>query len=188
MTPSRVYRDKDLCLAPECERKAYARDLCNTHYNRVRRNGTLETVRARRGVCSLPECERPHRAHGLCDLHYRRAKAGRPLDAPIRQAVSRVKGKPGRQWHDAKGYVICYFPEHPNAQRHGRLPQHVLVMSEALGRPLFPDETVHHKNGVKDDNRIENLELWSSNHPAGQRVEDQLAWAYEVVRRYGKTE
>ncbi len=58
-------------------------------------------------------------------------------------------------------------------------------MERMLGRFLWPDETVHHINGVRDDNRPENLELWSKAQPAGQRVEDKIAWAIDLLERYG---
>ena len=51
--------------------------------------------------------------------------------------------------------------------------------------PLFPDESVRHRNGVRDDNRPENLELWTRPQPPGIRVTDAVAWAYEILRRYG---
>jgi hypothetical protein len=57
-------------------------------------------------------------------------------------------------------------------------------MEQAIGRALLPHENVHHINGVRDDNRLENLELWSSSQPSGQRVADKVAWAIELLKLY----
>lgn len=83
-----------------------------------------------------------------------------------------------------QGYVLLYLPEHPNAGKNGMVLEHVKVMSDHLGRPLWTDENVHHKNGKRDDNRLSNLELWSTRQPKGQRVEDKLAFAKEMILRY----
>jgi len=59
-----------------------------------------------------------------------------------------------------------------------------MVMESLLGRDLLPGESVHHKNGMRSDNRPGNLELWSRAQPAGQRVDDKIAWAIEILRLY----
>ena len=61
---------------------------------------------------------------------------------------------------------------------------HRYVMEQHIGRPLLKIETVHHLNGDRKDNRLENLELWSRSQPAGQRVADKLKWAREILATY----
>lgn len=82
-----------------------------------------------------------------------------------------------RYVHPKSGYVDI-------KTERGWLKEHVVVMEGHLGRQLVKGENVHHKNGVRRDNRIENLELWLVQQPAGQRVEDLLAWAHEIIERY----
>lgn len=76
------------------------------------------------------------------------------------------------------GYIAIYVGrDHPMANRRGEVQEHRYVVAEQIGRPLESHERVHHKNGKRDDNRPENLELWkvkgsSKKDPAGVRASD----------------
>lgn len=63
--------------------------------------------------------------------------------------------------------------------------EHRAVMEREIGRELFDHETVHHRNGNRADNRVENLELWSSRHGAGQRVEEKISFSKSLLAEYG---
>ena len=62
--------------------------------------------------------------------------------------------------------------------------EHRAIMEQMLGRALSANEYVHHRNGIRTDNRPVNLELWSKSQPPGQRVEDKLRWARELIQQY----
>lgn len=111
--------------------------------------------------------------------NYRR-KHGIPLDDPFR------KRKAGEGNIDAQGYKTITKRGHPNQMdAKGRIREHIFIMSEHLKRPLFKGETIHHKNGNRLDNRIENLELWNRGQPPGQRVEDRIKYYIEFLEQYG---
>ena len=78
---------------------------------------------------------------------------------------------------DKDGYILLKANDHPHANSGGYVREHRLVMEEQLGRYLLPEEVVHHINGVKDDNRPENLGLYASN--AAHKADDMLgnSWA-----------
>lgn len=81
----------------------------------------------------------------------------------------RQLGKARGRFIDKAGYVILTARKGDDGYQQ---PEHRAVMEKMLGRKLTPHETVHHKNGIRNDNRPENLELWSGRHGRGQRVSD----------------
>lgn len=84
-----------------------------------------------------------------------------------------------------RGYKTIRMPSHPNAFKNGEMLEHVFIMTHFLKRPLKKGEIIHHKNGIRNDNRIENLELWDKSHPSGQRVEDKIKFFIEFLEFHG---
>jgi hypothetical protein len=96
------------------------------------------------------------------------------------------KGENHPGWKGGKskrgGYILMAIYDENNNKR--SVSEHRFVMESKLGRKLFPNERVHHKNGKRDDNRLENLELWSTSHPSGQRIDDLIKFSLEILRAY----
>lgn len=169
-----------LCEIDGCDRpkRTKGSKWCNKHYTANWKYGDpLADKTKARGICTFEDCSNPHKAKGLCSKHYRRLlKHGDP---------SVTKYKRGEDYKDDQGYVLTKTPEW--IRKHIDRPnmyKHRVVMMEHLGRVLELFETVHHKNGIRDDNRLENLELWASVHPKGQRVEDLIEFADKIYELY----
>lgn len=97
--------------------------------------------------------------------------------------------KGGRHICRDTGYVLLTNAEYPGALFPNKTFEHVVVMSRHIGRRLIPKvETVHHKNGIRDDNKLGNLELWRKRQPSGQRVKDLIIWAKDLLAQYGNDE
>lgn len=111
--------------------------------------------------------------------NYQRKKKGIPIELPL------LLGKSGLGHINSYGYKLICKKGHPNSSSKGHIAEHTFIMSEHLGRALIKGESVHHKNGIKTDNRIENLELWSKAQPPGQRVEDKILFYKEFLEQYG---
>lgn len=86
---------------------------------------------------------------------------------------------------DKSGYVLLHRPEHPSCSNSGYVREHRLVMEGVLGRLLEPKEVVHHLNGIKDDNRPENLSLYSKNadHLRAELTGRAPKWTEDGLRR-----
>ena len=124
-------------------------------------------------TCQIEDCEKPHCSRGMCQMHYRRNK---------------LHGNPNTILNDGKtndrdGYVFIRVIKGDGNKGKYKY-EHRVVMEQIIGRELLSTETVHHKNGDRKDNRPENLELWSKSQPPGQRIEDKVKYALEILELY----
>ena len=180
--PPGPLRQRQACRVDGCDAEVDAKQLCHGHYQRLlRQNQEIETpLRGSLSSCLADGCERPIQAKGYCGAHYKRLrKHGDPqVHIPLRE--------PGGTGHMSHGYPqVCVPPELRHLSSGATtMAEHRFIVARELGRPLRSDEHVHHINGVKSDNRPENLELWSTYHPKGQRVGDLLEFAWTIVDMY----
>lgn len=171
------------CAVEGCERRHEARGYCSTHYQRfvdgIELTLPIISPDGYQG-CSIEGCPEPHLAKGYCSPHYWRNKNGYAMNKPLRKMRP---GEWGEWFKNPKGYIVR---QRTLGGKKRKQSQHRYVMEKHLGRKLLAHENVHHINGVKDDNRIENLELWSTSQPSGQRIADKIEWAVEFLSQYGE--
>lgn len=187
------------CTTDGCDKVAIKKQLCNRCYQRTRYVWMKDRPFVLNGaVCKT--CGELFRVNGHGQWRYC-SVACRPVlpERPCEHCG--VIFRPTHRGHAGVGQRFCSVPcarrtqyswyttksgyVQMNARGGGVILQHRAVMQNMLDRPLEGDENVHHKNGDRADNRPENLELWVTCQPYGQRVEDVLAWAHEIIRRYG---
>jgi HNH endonuclease len=167
-----------ICKTKDCGRKISnkKRGLCRRCYMRWRLTENPDYPR-----CSLDECDRPISGkHGYCNIHYARYKRfGDPLgigrgSPGVPRGILSLTGRNITK----NGYVRVRLSNNK------WMLEHRHIMEEKLGRPLLQGENVHHINGVKTDNNPDNLELWVTLQPKGQRISDLVDYAKEILRRY----
>jgi hypothetical protein len=160
------------CKTDGCDKLAKRKDgRCDYHY---RKNLPKK--------CIIEGCNESARGRGLCGKHWQRwKKNGDPM------VVQKVRNREyGHTRINNNGYVVEFVPGHIQSDADGKAMQHRRIMADSIGRKLYDFENVHHKNGIRSDNRLENLELWITRQPYGQRVSDQIEWAKWILEQNGE--
>lgn len=116
----------------------------------------------------------------VCQQRYHSTKYGNCISCTNAKKLGYGTGR-----YKKNGYIMVFQKGHPRTQS-GRnyVFEHILIMEQHLGRHLKPTENVHHKNGVRDDNTIGNLELWIRPQPTGIRAIDAINWAKQILAEY----
>lgn len=154
-------------------------------YSRLLIVSEIEPLSGHRRVLCRCDCGNMHEV-GLAHLRSGKIKScgclflGHARNQPTRERSPSWRG--GRRIDD--GYVLIYMPEHPRSKKNGYVREHTVIMENKLGRYLLPQENVHHIDGNKTNNNPDNLELWSTSQPSGQRVADKLEWARKIIKLY----
>src|SRR5688572_22597496 len=110
--------------------------------------------------------------------------------ASIRGGANHPNWKGGRRISQfgyvklAKSIIKSIYPDAHINPNNADVFEHVAVMSHHLKRPIVKGESIHHKDGNRQNNDISNLELWTKNQPTGQRVDDVVEWAVDVLSKY----
>lgn len=159
------------CEVEGCDRPTRCKGLCNKHYERLRRTGSIGVAgdaRRKPAVqCSVDGCPKEAKARTLCAGHYANWRTtGDPIPRKrptYGQNVPRV---------NARGYRIVYDPEHPLAMADGYVYEHRKVAWDE-GLLTDPNLIVHHRNGDRGDNRIENLEVKAQGVHVREHVEER---------------
>ena len=145
------------CKIKDCIKlPQFVKGLCQMHYRRLRQTGSpLKTptgrMHGKRNICIIKDCLGIVEGFKFCHKHYRKFKKyGNPL---------MVKRKHGNKKWTKEGYVVIHRPNHPYLRKDGTILEHRYIMEKKLDRKLSSFEIVHHKNGIRDDNRLENLEV-----------------------------
>jgi hypothetical protein len=170
------YGTKGPCRFDGCPKPRAAGGYCVGHAAQYYGGRPLAPLFKPKTGCDFPGCTKRHYALGYCQGHRRQFRLGLAL-TPLRETHGRII--------TYSGYVYIREPKHPNAHKDGYVAEHIKVMAAVLGRPLRRGEEVHHRNGIRHDNRPGNLELWArSMQPPGCRVSDLVESSVRILRLY----